>query len=61
MEPSLSDIPTICDYPDVFLEELLGLPPHREIKFVIDVVPGATLASITPYRMDPVELKELKL
>ena len=61
VEPSLSDIPTVCDYPDVFLEELLGLPPQREIEFVIDVVPGATLASITPYRMALVEIKKLKL
>ena len=45
----------------MFPEELSGLPPHREIEFVIDVVPGATLASITPYRMAPMELKELKL
>ena len=37
-EPSLSDIPTVCDYPDVFSEELPGLPPHREIEFAIDVV-----------------------
>ena len=37
------------------------MPPQREIKFAIDVVPGATPASITPYRMAPVELKELKL
>ena len=60
-EPSLSDIPTVCDYPNVFQEELLGLPPQREIEFAIDVVLGATLASITPYRMAPGELKELKL
>ena len=60
-EPSSSDIPTICDYPDVFLEKLLGLPPQREIEFAIYVVPGATPASITPFRMAPVELKELKL
>ena len=60
-EPSLSNIPTVCDYPDVFPEELLGLPPQREIEFAIDVVRGATLASITPYRMAPVELKELTL
>ena len=45
----------------MFQEELQGLPPQREIKFAIDVVPGATPASITPYRMAPVELKELKL
>ena len=56
-ESSLSDIPTVCDYP----KEFSGLLPHGEIEFGIDVVPGATLASITPYRMAPVELKELKL
>ena len=55
--PSVSDIPTISDFSDV----LLGLPPHREIEFAIDVVPGATSASITPYRMAPAKLKELKL
>ena len=60
-KPSLSDIPTVSDYPDVFPEELPGLPPQREIEFAIDVVPSATLASITPYRMALVELKELKL
>ena len=37
------------------------MPLQREIEFAIDVVPGATPASITPYRMAPVELKELKL
>ena len=36
-EASLSDIPTICDYPEVFLEELPGLPPQRENEFAIDV------------------------
>ena len=47
-EPSLLDTPIVCDYPDVFLEELLGLPPYREIEFAIDVVPSATPTSITP-------------
>ena len=60
-EPRSSDIPTVCDYPDVFPEELPGLPPRREIEFAIDVVPDATLTSITTYRMALVELKELKL
>ena len=55
--PSVSDIPNVGEFPDVFPEELPGLPPHREI----DVVPGATPASITLYRMTPLELKELKL
>ena len=60
-EPSLSDIPTVSDYPDVFLEELPELPPQKEIEFAIDIVQGATPASITPYQMALVELKELKL
>ena len=59
--PSVSDIPTVSDFLDVFPEELPGLPPQREIEFSIDVVPCATPASITPYRMAPLELKELKL
>ena len=59
--PSISDIPTVSDFSDLFPEELPGLPPYREIEAAIDIVPGATPASITPYRMAPVELKELKL
>ena len=61
VRPSVSDIPTVSDFPDVFPEELLGLPPQREIEFTIDIVPGATPTSITPYRMAPLKLKELKL
>ena len=59
--PSVSDVPTGSDYSDVFPEEFPGLPPPREIEFTIDVVLGATPAPITPYRMAPVEIKELKL
>ena len=59
--PSVFDILTVSDFSDVFPEELPGLPPHREIKFAIDIILGPTLASITPYRMAQVELKELKL
>ena len=61
VEPSLLDISIVFDYPDMFLEELPGFPPEREIEFAIDVVSGATPASITPYRMALVELKVLKL
>ena len=43
-----------------FLMKLLGLPPHREIKFCIDVILGTTSISMPPYRMAPAELKELK-
>ncbi|XP_075088504.1 uncharacterized protein LOC142170482 [Nicotiana tabacum] len=40
--PSLKDIPTVCDFPDVFPDDLPGLPPEREIEFPIDLVPGTT-------------------
>ena len=59
--PSVFDILIVSDFPDMFPEELPGLPPHREIEFAINVVSGATPASITPYRMAPLKLKELKL
>ncbi|XP_070035349.1 uncharacterized protein LOC142175816 [Nicotiana tabacum] len=58
--PSLKDIPTVCNFPDVFLDDLPGLPPKREIEFPIALVPGTTPISITPYRMAPTQLKELK-
>ena len=61
VESSFADIPTVSDYPDVFLEEFPGFPPQREIEFIIFIVQGVTPASITLYRMAPVELKELKL
>ena len=59
--PSVSNIPTFSDFPDMFSEEFLGFPSQREIEFAINVVPSATSASITSYRMDPLELKESKL
>ena len=59
--PSVSDIPTVSDFLDIFLEEFPRLPPQREIEFAIDVVPSATPASITPYQRAPLKIKELKL
>ncbi|KAK5775591.1 hypothetical protein PVK06_043497 [Gossypium arboreum] len=53
-------VPVVCEYPNVFPEELPGLPPVREIEFGIELVPGTTPISIAPYRMAPTELKELK-
>ena len=52
-------VPVVCEFPDVFPEELLGLPPDREIKLCIDVVPGTNPISMPPYRMAPAELKKL--
>jgi hypothetical protein len=59
-EMKLDDIPIVHEFPDVFLEELLGLPPDKEIEFSIDSAPGTAPISIAPYRMAPVELRELK-
>ena len=46
---------------DVFLDEIPGLPPKRDIDFTIDLVPGATPVSKTPYRMSTPESIELKM
>ena len=53
-------MPVVSEYPDVFPEELPGLPPIREVEFGIELVPGTTPISIALYRMAPTELKELK-
>ena len=57
----LEDIPVVRDVSDVFPNDLLGLPPEREVEFTIDLVLETTPISKTPYRMTPVELKELKV
>ena len=57
----LEDIPIVRDYPDVFPEDLPGLPLEREVEFTIDVTLGTASISKAPYRMAPLELKELKI
>jgi hypothetical protein len=56
----LQDIPVVCEFPDVFLEDLPGLPPERDVEFVIELKPGAAPISRRSYRMPPNELAELK-
>ena len=46
-----SNICVVRDFPDVFPEELLGMPPDREVEFVIDLLPGTAPISKRPYRM----------
>ncbi|GJT49132.1 putative reverse transcriptase domain-containing protein [Tanacetum coccineum] len=58
-EKRLEDVPVICDYPEVFPDDLLGLPPSRQVEFKIDLVPGAAPVSRAPYRLAPSEMKEL--
>ncbi|TYK30556.1 gag protease polyprotein [Cucumis melo var. makuwa] len=60
VDVSLSSEPVVRDYPDVFPEELPGLPPHREVEFAIELEPRTVPISRAPYRMAPAELKELK-
>ena len=55
---NLENIPMIREFPDVFPEELPGVPLEREVDLSIEVVQGMTLISRAPYRMAPTELKE---
>ena len=48
---SLEDVPIVSEYSDVFPEELPGMPPDRDIEFVIDLVPGTAPISKRPYRI----------
>ncbi|XP_070676338.1 uncharacterized protein [Malus domestica] len=58
---SVEDVRVIKYFPDVFPEDLPGLPPDREVEFVIDLLPGTNPISLTPYRKAPAELRELKV
>ena len=58
--PDLEDVPVVRDFPDVFPEELPGVPPDRDVEIVIDLVPGTVPISRRPYKMAPLELAELK-
>ncbi|KAL7216401.1 hypothetical protein ACSBR1_028361 [Camellia fascicularis] len=51
----------VCEYSDVFPEDLVSLLPHREIEFFINLVPGTAPISMAPYRFVPAELSELKI
>jgi hypothetical protein len=62
---SIEDVPVVREYPDVFPEELpgmppAGMPPDRDIEFVIDHIPGTSPIAKRPYRMAAPELAELK-
>ncbi|XP_075478828.1 uncharacterized protein LOC142519681 [Primulina tabacum] len=60
MTRKLNEIEVVRDFPDVFADNVPGLPPDREVEFVIDVVPGTVPISKAPYRMASTEMKELK-
>jgi hypothetical protein len=54
-------ISVVEEFMDVFPEELLGMPPVREVEFYIDLIPSTAPIAKRPYRMAPTELAELKL
>jgi hypothetical protein len=56
----MHEVPVVKEYPDVFPEELPGMPPDRDVKFIIDLLPGTGPIAKRPYNMDIEELKELK-
>ncbi|GJX27927.1 putative reverse transcriptase domain-containing protein [Tanacetum coccineum] len=58
-EKRLEDVPIVQDFPEVFPEELPGLPPTRQVEFQIDLMPGAAPVARAPYRLAPSEMKEL--
>jgi hypothetical protein len=55
-----SEVPVVNEFPDVFPEDLPGMPPDRDIKFVIELKPGTAPIYKTPFRMTTPELAELK-
>ncbi|GKA39466.1 putative reverse transcriptase domain-containing protein [Tanacetum coccineum] len=58
-EKRLEDIPIVREFPDVFPEDLPGLPPVRQVEFQIDLIPGAAPVARAPYRLAPSEMQEL--
>jgi hypothetical protein len=57
----IKDIPVVYEYPDVFPDDLPGMPPDRDIEFIIKLQPGTAPISKRPYHMPPNELAELKI
>ncbi|GJS93346.1 putative reverse transcriptase domain-containing protein [Tanacetum coccineum] len=58
-EKRLDDVPIVQDFPEVFLEDLPGISPTRQVEFQIDLIPGAAPVARAPYRLAPSEMKEL--
>ncbi|XLS75404.1 hypothetical protein HN51_032269, partial [Arachis hypogaea] len=56
----LEQIPVVCEFPEVFPDDIDEFPPNREVEFSIELVPGAGPISSAPYRMSPLEMNELK-
>ncbi|KAJ9565709.1 hypothetical protein OSB04_001675 [Centaurea solstitialis] len=60
-EKQIQNFPVVRDYPEVFPEELPGLPPHRQVEFHIDLVQGAAPVAKSPYRLAPSKMELNKI
>ena len=60
-EVTIESVSVVCEFCDVFPDDLPDLPPNRELEFEIELLLGSALVSIPPYRITPTELKELKV
>jgi hypothetical protein len=60
IESPIERILVVYDYPDVFPDELPGMPPDRDMEFAIELQPGTAPISKRPYRIAPTELAEFK-
>ncbi|GKA15507.1 putative reverse transcriptase domain-containing protein [Tanacetum coccineum] len=58
-EKQLEDVPIVRDFPEVFPEDLSGIPPARQVEFQVDLVSGVAPVARAPYRLAPSEMKEL--
>ncbi|GJT55548.1 putative reverse transcriptase domain-containing protein [Tanacetum coccineum] len=58
-EPKMNEIPVVREFGEVFLEDLSGLPPQRQVEFRIELVAGATPVARSPYRLAPSKMQEL--
>ncbi|GJY92047.1 hypothetical protein Tco_0507829 [Tanacetum coccineum] len=58
-EKRLEDIPVVREFPEIFPEDLHGLPPVRQVEFQIDLILGAAPVARSPYRLAPSEMQKL--
>jgi len=59
-DSKIKELLIVCDFPEIFLEDIPGLPSPRKVELSIDLMPGTGPISIAPYQMSPLELSELK-
>nr|GFB25694.1 putative reverse transcriptase domain-containing protein [Tanacetum cinerariifolium] len=58
-EKRLEDIPVVKEFPDIFPDDLHGLPPVRQVEFQIDLIPGTTPIAHAPYRLSTSKMQKL--